>query len=313
MTGGPYGWWAGVPIATASLTVVAALLLAGLVPLRGIAIIPIAGILTGGAMTATSLAGRRFNDDLRARRGEVEAALALGLLPRDARLLVCRPAASQALAVAMDYTARGFRYPTPGLGRSPESAYPTAAEHLAERYRQLFVIALGELILVTALTLSGSGFAADRTAAFVVSFVGTALFLRIYIYRSGELLPAAIAAAPHPDRLAVSALTAHLLMMAGIVATAVGDELVIAHPLGHTAGLGRRHPRRARAVPGRAFLLRVRGVQPRVPGPGDRAARVDCPDTADAPPAAAAGRHRRHRGPHRDRHRRRSTRPRTPT
>ena len=67
-----------------------------------------------------------------------------------------------------------------------------------------------------------------------VSFVGTALFWRIYIYRSGELLPAAIAAAPHPDRLAVSALTAHLLMMAGVVATAVGDELVIAHPLGHT-------------------------------------------------------------------------------
>ncbi|MET8907561.1 ABC transporter permease [Micromonospora sp. NPDC004551] len=104
ITGGPYGWWAGVPIATASLTVVAALLLAGLVPLRGIAIIPIAGILTGGAMTATSLAGRRFNDDLHARRGEVEAALALGMLPRDARLLVCRPAASQALVPALDQT-----------------------------------------------------------------------------------------------------------------------------------------------------------------------------------------------------------------
>ncbi|MDW3845717.1 ABC transporter permease [Micromonospora sp. BRA006-A] len=104
ITAGPYGWWAGVPIATASLTVVAALLLAGLVPLRGIAIIPIAGILTGGAMTATSLAGRRFNDDLRARRGEVEAALALGLPPRDAVLLVCRPAASQALIPALDQT-----------------------------------------------------------------------------------------------------------------------------------------------------------------------------------------------------------------
>ncbi|SBT65792.1 putative ABC transport system permease protein [Micromonospora sediminicola] len=104
ITGGPHGWWAGVPIATASLTVVAALLLAGLVPPHGIAIIPIAGILTGGAMTATSLAGRRFNDDLHARRGEVEAALALGLPPRDARLLVCRPAASQALVPALDQT-----------------------------------------------------------------------------------------------------------------------------------------------------------------------------------------------------------------
>jgi low temperature requirement protein LtrA len=139
-----------------------------------------------------------------------------------------------ALAVATDLTGGVLRYPTPGLGRSPKSEYPIGAEHLAERYRQLFIIALGELILVTALTLSGSGFARDRTVAFVVSFVSTALFWRIYIYQAGELLPAAIAAAPDPDRLARWAAVTHPIMLAGIVATAVGDELVIAHPLEHT-------------------------------------------------------------------------------
>jgi low temperature requirement protein LtrA len=138
------------------------------------------------------------------------------------------------LAVAADYTGGILRYPTPGPGRSAKSEYPIQAEHLAERHRQLFTIALGELILVTALTLSGRGFAADRTAAFVVSFVGTALFWRIYIHRAGELLPAALATARDPDRLARSALVVHLIMLAGIVATAVGDELVITHPLGHT-------------------------------------------------------------------------------
>jgi low temperature requirement protein LtrA len=138
------------------------------------------------------------------------------------------------LAVAVDYMAGTLRYPTPGLGRVTASDWPIVAEHLAERYRQLFIIALGELILVSGLTLYGSGFAVDRTAAAVVSFVGTVLLWRIYIYRAGELLPAAIAAAPDPDRLARSALIAHLLMVAGIVVTAVGDELVIAHPSGHT-------------------------------------------------------------------------------
>ncbi|PWU54036.1 low temperature requirement protein A [Micromonospora globispora] len=138
------------------------------------------------------------------------------------------------LAVAVDYTGGFLRFPTPGLGRSPRLEWSVGAEHLAERYRQLFIIALGELILVTASSLTRSGFAADRTVAFVVSFVGTALFWRIYIQPAGELLPAAIAAAPDPDRLARSALAAHLIMLAGIVATAVGDELVIAHPLGHT-------------------------------------------------------------------------------
>ena len=138
------------------------------------------------------------------------------------------------VAVAVDYTGGVLRFPTPKLGPSPRSEWSVGAEHLAERYRQLFIIALGELILVTASSLSGSGFAADRTVAFVVSFIGTALFWRIYIHPAGELLPAAIAAARDPDRLARSALVAHLIMLAGIVATAVGDELVIAHPFGHT-------------------------------------------------------------------------------
>lgn len=99
VTGGGRGWWAGAPIVVGSMAVVA-----GLVPMRGIAIIPVAGILIGGAMTATSLAGRRALDELTSRRGEVEAGLALGLLPRDAVLLVCRPAAGQALVPALDQT-----------------------------------------------------------------------------------------------------------------------------------------------------------------------------------------------------------------
>src|SRR3954468_5902665 len=64
--------------------VVALIVASGVVPLRGEALIPIAGILIGGAMTASSLSGRRLRDELRVRRGEVEAALALGPVPRDA-------------------------------------------------------------------------------------------------------------------------------------------------------------------------------------------------------------------------------------
>jgi low temperature requirement protein LtrA len=107
------------------------------------------------------------------------------------------------LAVAVDYTAYALRFPTPGLGRAPTSAWPTVAEHLAERYRQFFIIALGELILVTGLALSGTGFAPDRTAAFLVSIATTVLLWRIYIYRAGELLSAAIGHTP-PAWIAVT-------------------------------------------------------------------------------------------------------------
>jgi putative ABC transport system permease protein len=63
-----------------------------------------AGILIGGTMTATALAGRRALDELRVRRGEVEAALSLGFLPRDAAMEIARPSAAQALVPALDQT-----------------------------------------------------------------------------------------------------------------------------------------------------------------------------------------------------------------
>jgi putative ABC transport system permease protein len=94
----------GVPIALGAAPAIAVVLLSGAVPPVGLAIIPIAGILIGGAMTATSLAGRRALDELRTRHGEYEAALALGLLERDAALELCRPSAVHALTPALDQT-----------------------------------------------------------------------------------------------------------------------------------------------------------------------------------------------------------------
>jgi putative ABC transport system permease protein len=96
--------WAVVPIVLSTLPVLLALLLTRVLPAQALAVIPVSGILIGGAMTATALAGRRALDDLRTRRGEVEAALSLGLLPRDAALEICRPAASSALVPVTDQT-----------------------------------------------------------------------------------------------------------------------------------------------------------------------------------------------------------------
>ncbi|MFE5094997.1 ABC transporter permease [Streptomyces sp. NPDC056638] len=97
-------WWAFLPIGAGVAPVVALLLLTGLVPVRGIALIPVTGILIGGALTATVLGGRRALDELTTRRGEVEAGMALGLLDRDARLEIARPAAADALLPGLDQT-----------------------------------------------------------------------------------------------------------------------------------------------------------------------------------------------------------------
>ncbi|MFF3327410.1 ABC transporter permease [Streptomyces sp. NPDC002889] len=97
-------WWAGVPIAAGVVPVVATLLLTGLVPVKGIALIPVTGILIGGALTVTVLGGRRALDELEQRRGEVEAGMALGLADRDARMEVAREPASDALLPGLDQT-----------------------------------------------------------------------------------------------------------------------------------------------------------------------------------------------------------------
>jgi putative ABC transport system permease protein len=94
----------GLAIVAGAAPVVTLVLASGSVPLRGEAVIPIAGIVIGGAMTATSLAGRRLRDELQQRAGEVDAALALGFLPRDAVLEIARPVAATALVPALDQT-----------------------------------------------------------------------------------------------------------------------------------------------------------------------------------------------------------------
>ena len=101
-----HGRWplASIPVCLGALPVTAVLLLSRLVPTTPIAVVPIVGIFVGGAMTATTLAGRRTLDGLRNRRGEVEAALSLGLPDRDARLLIIRDDAALALLPGLDQT-----------------------------------------------------------------------------------------------------------------------------------------------------------------------------------------------------------------
>lgn len=144
--------WTAAAIAAGVSPALAALILSGLLPSSPVAIVPIAGILIGGAMTATTLAGRRALDELKSRHGEYEAALALGLLPRDATLLICRPTAGQALVPALDQTRTVGLVTLPGAfvgvllgGASPLQA---GATQLVVLVSLLLVEAVAVLVIV---------------------------------------------------------------------------------------------------------------------------------------------------------------------
>ncbi|WBB69996.1 low temperature requirement protein A [Micromonospora sp. WMMD812] len=147
-----------------------------------------------------------------------------GLLPHpDTRLAVWL------VALLVDYVAFGLRFPIPG--RRPLPQYDVAPEHLAERYQQIYILALGELVLVTVLTLSGMPFTADRIGAFLTAFVAAVLLWWSYARRTGAILRNAIERSAHRDRLVQVNPYAHWLMIVGVVGIAAGFDRIIQHPL----------------------------------------------------------------------------------
>ncbi|WP_446217664.1 low temperature requirement protein A [Micromonospora sp. IBHARD004] len=138
-----------------------------------------------------------------------------------------------ALAVALDYGVARLNYPTPGLGRSIAADWSISADNLAERYRQILICSAGEIVLVSGQTLTRVGFGRTHIIGFVVAFAATVLLWRAYFHLAGHSLGKAVASAKNPGRIAAAVTYTHFLMVAGVIVTSVGAELVIANPVEH--------------------------------------------------------------------------------
>ncbi len=94
--------WLAASLGAGMASVIPLLLLSHVVPLTGVALVPVFGIVLGGTMTAAAVAARRALDALSQRVGEVEAALSLGISERDSRLLVIERPLADALIPNLD-------------------------------------------------------------------------------------------------------------------------------------------------------------------------------------------------------------------
>lgn len=154
-----------------------------------------------------------------------------GLAPADARL------ALWGLALAIEYAGPAAGFWTPGLGRARTSEWKVEGAHMAERCALFTIIALGESIIVTGSTVVGVSWEGPVMAAFASAFIGSLAMWWIYFSSTAEAASQAIAWAKDPGAIARLAYTyLHLPIIAGIIVTAVGDEWVIHHALGHTDG-----------------------------------------------------------------------------
>ncbi len=134
-------------------------------------------------------------------------------------------------ALALDYVAPLVTYWVPGLPSLRLVAWDVGSAHFAERFQLFVIIALGETIVITGATTSELELTTARITAFALAFLGTAALWWLYFSLVATIAERRLELAENRTVIARDAFTyLHVVIVAGILLTAVGDELVIAHP-----------------------------------------------------------------------------------
>jgi len=153
--------------------------------------------------------------------------LAGSISPPEARLLLW------ATAIAIEYAGPFALFRTPVLGRSTFVDWDISGGHMAERCALFIIIALGEAVLVTGATFAKLPSGTPATIAFVTSFLGSATMWWIYFDIGAKRASTMISAADNAGFIARNAYTyLHMPIVAGVIVTAVADEMILAHPTG---------------------------------------------------------------------------------
>lgn len=140
-------------------------------------------------------------------------------------------AAFWSVAVLCEYVSPMFGFALPGLGRSRTSDWTIEGGHLAERCQLFVIVALGETLLASGAMLAKT-VAWDMTilSALLATFLGTLAMWWLYFGTSSKDATATITGSDDPGRIGAYFHYIHAVLIAGIIVTAVGNDLVMAHP-----------------------------------------------------------------------------------
>jgi low temperature requirement protein LtrA len=135
------------------------------------------------------------------------------------------------VALGVDYVAPFVLYRVPGRAKLDPSAWDVESSHFAERFQLFVIIALGESIVVTGATTSQLSLGVARLTAFALAFLITAAFWWLYFSYVASIAQRRLELASDRTTLARDGYTyLHVVLVAGIIVSAVGDELVIQYP-----------------------------------------------------------------------------------
>jgi low temperature requirement protein LtrA len=137
------------------------------------------------------------------------------------------------MALAIEYVSPAVRFWIPYCGGSTVEEWSVEGGHMAERCAGFIIIALGEAVVVNGATFADLTWTTETVGAFVSAFVGSIAMWWIYFHKGAEAGSELISKSSDSGRLARLAYTyLHLPIVAGIVLSAVADELVLRHPNG---------------------------------------------------------------------------------
>lgn len=138
-------------------------------------------------------------------------------------------------AVVWEYISPAARFWVPKLGFSSVEAWAVEGGHMAERCAGFIIIALGEAIVVNGATFAELSWTAENITAFLAALTGSIAMWWIYFHKGAEAGSELLSKSMESGRLARLAYTyLHMPIIAGIILTAVSDELVLKHPTGHS-------------------------------------------------------------------------------
>ncbi|MDI2594397.1 low temperature requirement protein A [Pseudomonas sp. 681] len=136
-----------------------------------------------------------------------------------------------AVALLIELISPSLYFWVPGLGRSTLTDWNVEGNHMAERCGLFVIIALGESLLVTGATFAELALSLQGVAAFLVAVLGSIAMWWVYFDSGAERAHHRIVHSADPGRQARIAYTyLHVLIVAGVIVSAVADELVLVHP-----------------------------------------------------------------------------------
>jgi len=139
-----------------------------------------------------------------------------------------------ALAAGIDQIGRWLAHPIPGRRlRSESIAFD--ADHMLERCRLFLLIALGETVFTTGTAVAAAPTTVMTLITGTFALAGTVALWALSFGRSHRLIMRHLERTSDPIRASRHAVDALMIMVAGLIAVAVANREVIAHPQGQTS------------------------------------------------------------------------------